>query len=327
MAHPFTHLLDHIRKIAPHTSVSSSSPHQTSYHLKEKDPAIVQKVLQVVEDEREAHFVASYSVLGTSIEDIFLDLMHDDSRSSEEIEKLDDSSTPTPSLPTAPLSLHLTNGRKRSPLSQAFTIFHKRFLIARRSWLTPFLTVLVAIAGSCIPLFFLSDRPQTCVTTFRNVSSTPLFLPSSPLLLLNALSDTPSQVLASPPGIVSTLGQSTAFLPVENLPDNTTFVNTIQQTFLNQSFGGVSIDPQTRSTIFAWEATPPGLTGLIMLNLASNILYNSALNATGQAGANASLITANYQTFPGIGGGTLIALKWVAFFGAAMVCQSIITDS
>ncbi|KAK7686529.1 hypothetical protein QCA50_010128 [Cerrena zonata] len=315
--HPSASLLDHIRKVAPHTTISSSSPNQASYHLKEKDPDVVQRVLQTVEDEREGYSITSYSVLGTSIEEIFLDLMHDDPL-SEIVEKSIDSSTPTPSLPIVPPPLHLTNGRKRSPLSQAFTIFHKRFLIARRSWLTPFLTVLVAIAGSCVPLFFLSNRPQTCVTTFRTIPSIPLYLPLSPLLLANVFSDAPSQVLASPPGIISKLGSSTALLPVENLSDNTTFVDTIQQTFLNQSFGGVSIDPQSGSAVVAWEATPPGLTGPIMLNLASNILYNQALNATGRASGNSSLIAANYQSFPGIGGGTLVALKWVAFFGAAM---------
>ena len=87
-----------------------------------------------------------------------------------------------------------------------------------------------------------------------------------------------------------------------------------------QSFGGVSIDTQTGASLFAWEATPPGLTGLVMLNLVSNILYNNALNETGRAAAAApSVILANYQTFPGIAAGTLVALKWNVFFGAAMV--------
>ena len=316
--HPSTKLLDHIQKTAPHTNISSSSPNQASYHLKEKDPSVVQKVLEAVEAARESHSIASYSVLGTSIEDIFLDLMHDESQLIEN-EKHDGSSTATPSLPAIPAPLKLTNGRKRSPLSQALTIFHKRYLIARRSWLTPFLTVLVAIAGSCIPLFFLSDRPQTCVTKFRTVPSASLYLPRSPLLLLNTFADIPSQVLSSPPGIISSLGSSATFLPINNLSNNASFVDTIQQTFRTQALGGVSIDPQSGSAMIAWEATPPGMTGLVMLNLASNILYNRALNSTGQAGTNASLIIPNYQNFPGIGGGTLVALKWVAFFGAAMV--------
>lgn len=316
---PSGELLDRLRRIAPHTYTSSASPNQVSYHLKEKDSTVVQRALQMVEDEREAYSIASYSVLGTSIEDIFLDLMHDDTQ-SEEGDKHEGSSTPTPSLPAATPSLHLTNGRKRSPLSQAFTIFHKRYLIARRSWLTPFLAVLIAVAGSCVPLFFLSNRPQTCVTTSRTVPSIPLYLPSSPLLLAGAFADPQPQVLASPPGIISTLGQTTALVPIDDIPDNTTFVNTVQQTFRNQTYGGISVNTDTGSALVAWEATPPGLTGLVMLNLASNVLYNNALNVSGRAGPNASLIAANYQNFPGISGGTLVALKWVAFFGAAMVC-------
>ncbi|CAL1693884.1 unnamed protein product [Somion occarium] len=315
LVHPSNDLLDRIRTIAPQTYTSSSSPTQVSYHLKAKDPAVVQRVLQLVDDERGTYNIASYSVLGTSIEDIFLDLMHNDTQ-SDDLEKQDDASTPSLAAVSPPLKL--TNGRKRSPLSQAFTIFHKRALVARRSWLTPFLAVLVAVAGSCIPLFFLSDRPQSCTATFRSVSAVPLYLPSSPLLLTSTLPGSQFEVLTSPPGILSGLGPSAAILPVANIPDNATFVNTIEQTFLDQSFGGISIDPQSGSALVAWEATPPGMNGLILLNLASNVLYNQALNSSGQSTGNASLIAANYQNFPGISAGTLVALKWVAFFGAAM---------
>ncbi|OSD01210.1 P-loop containing nucleoside triphosphate hydrolase protein [Trametes coccinea BRFM310] len=315
-----TELLDRIRTIAPLAYTSSSTPNEVSYHLKLKDPAVVRDVLALVEDNRGTYGVASYAVMGTSIEDIFLGLMHDESQLEEkDVEKPGSSHAPSlAASPTpTPRVLELTNGRRRSPLSQALTIFHKRVLIARRSWLTPCLAVLVAVAGSCIPIFFLSNRAQTCVRTFRTVPTTPLYLPNSPLGFITELA-TGSRVLESPPGIVSTLGNTTRFLLVDNIPDNATFVQTINQSFRNQSFGGVSVDQQTGAALFAWEATPPGLTGLVMLNLASNLLYNNALNATGRAGAAPSLILANYQSFPGIAAGTLVALKWVAFFGAAM---------
>ncbi|KAI0370085.1 P-loop containing nucleoside triphosphate hydrolase protein [Pilatotrama ljubarskyi] len=315
-----TELLDRIRTIAPLTYTSSSAPNEVSYHLKLKDAAVVQEVLALVDDNRDAYGVASYAVMGTSIEDIFLGLMHDDMRAEEkELEKTGSSTTPSLSAsptPTPPV-LELTNGRRRSPFGQALTIFHKRILIARRSWLTPCLAVLVAVAGSCIPIFFLSDRAQTCVKTFRRVPITPVYLPVSPLGFI-AENATHSRVLESPPGIISTLGNTTRTLLIDSIPDNSTFMNTISQTFRNQSFGGVSIDQESGTALFAWEATPPGLTGLVMLNLASNILYNTALNATGRTPPVPSLILANYQTFPGIAAGTLVALKWVAFFGAAM---------
>ncbi|KAI0673936.1 P-loop containing nucleoside triphosphate hydrolase protein [Trametes maxima] len=315
-----TELLDRIRTIAPLTYTSSSAPNEVSYHLKLKDPAVVQEVLALVEDSRGAYGIASYSVMGTSIEDIFLGLMHDDMRSEEKVLEKTDSST-APSLSATPIPappvLELTNGRRRSPLGQALTIFHKRILIARRSWLTPCLAVLVAVAGSCIPIFFLTSRAQTCVRTFRTVPTMPIYLPASPLGFIGEAA-IGARVLESPPGIISTLGNTTQSLLTQNIPDNTTFVDTVNKTFRNQSLGGVSIDQQSGTALVAWEATPPGFTGLVMLNLASNLLYNTALNATGRTPPVPSLILANYQDFPGIAAGTLVALKWVAFFGAAM---------
>ncbi|KAI0714652.1 P-loop containing nucleoside triphosphate hydrolase protein [Earliella scabrosa] len=313
-------LLGRIRTIAPLTYITSPAPHEVSYHLKLKEPETVQQVLELVENNRESYGVSSYSVMGTSIEDIFLNLMHDDTRSEDKaLEKTESSGTP--SLVHAPRShppLQLTNGRRRSPFSQALTIFHKRVLIAKRSWLTPCLAVLVAVAGSCIPIFFLSGRArQTCVTRFRPVPQMPLYLPFSPLGFVTELA-LDSRILQSPPGIISSLGNTTQMLLTEDIPDNATFVSTIEQTFLNQSFGGVSVDTQSGTSMFAWEATPPGLTGLVMLNLVSNLLYNNALNQTGAAPPVPPLILANYQNFPGIPAGTLVALKWVAFFGAAM---------
>ncbi|KAI0658358.1 P-loop containing nucleoside triphosphate hydrolase protein [Cubamyces menziesii] len=315
-----TELLERIRTIAPLTYTTSSAPYEVSYHLKLKDAAVVQEVLSLVQDNQDAYGVSSYSVMGTSIEDIFLGLMHDDIRGEDkELEKPDSAEAPSLSAsptPTPPV-LELTNGRRRSPLSQALTIFHKRVLIARRSWLTPCLALLVGIAGSCVPIFFLSNRAQTCVRTFRSVPTTPVYLPDSPLGFVTELA-LQSRVLESPPGIIASLGNTTQSLLVDAIPDQATFVQTIDQTFRNQSFGGVSVDPQSGETLVAWEATPPGFTGLVMLNLASNILYNQALNATGRAADTPSLILANYQNFPGIAAGTLVALKWVAFFGAAM---------
>ncbi|KAH9934058.1 P-loop containing nucleoside triphosphate hydrolase protein [Epithele typhae] len=310
-------LLDRIRALAPLTYTTSSSPHEISYHLKLKEASEVQQVLELVEASRDAYGVANYSVNGTSIEDIFLGLMHDERPSIEEKNEDAHSST-TPSLvhnsnATAVAPLELTNGRRRSPLSQAFTIFHKRVLIAKRSWLTPTLSVLIAVAGACIPTFFLNGQSApSCVMRFRNVPQVPLYLPLSPLGFLGEIS-TGGRILESPPGIVSTLGNSTSMLLLDPISDNATFVNTIDQTFIDEPFGGVSVDTQSGNALLAWEATPPGLTGLVMLNLVSNILYNSAQN-----NASGPVIQANLQNLPMIAAGTLVALKWVAFFGAAM---------
>ncbi|KZT02088.1 P-loop containing nucleoside triphosphate hydrolase protein [Laetiporus sulphureus 93-53] len=313
-------LLDHVRRLAPSAYITSSSPNEVSYHLKAKDPEVVHRVLELLEVEREADRVGSYSVQSTSIEDIFLGLMHSNVDSqSEKAEKGSETLLPVLSNGSQP-PLELTNGRKRSPLGQAFTIFHKRLLVAKRSWLTPLLLVLVAVAGSCVPLFFISGRPaQTCVQKFGIVASIPLYAPYSPVVLeqasYNASGD---QILVSPPGLLSTLGPTTELVPVYNISNNATFVSTINQNFQNLTLGGISVDLETGSALVAWEATPPGYTGLVMLNLASNLLFNHALNTSGKGTEVPQLITANFQPFPGFDAGTLVALKWVAFYGAAM---------
>lgn len=313
---PPVELLQQIRTIAPHTHITASSPNHASYQLKTGESVAVQNVLQLLDNQRGTFDIASYDILGTSIEDIFLELMNqgDQLSGTEKISPQSSSSIVTPELTV----LELTDGRPRSALSQTSTIFHKRALIVRRSWLTPLLLVLIAVAGSCIPLVFIKDRPESCTTTFRNATTVSLYLPSSPIDPIFSFGSS-SRILTTPPNITSSLGATTRFLRVNNIADNTTFVDTINQNFQNLSLGGISIDLQSGNSLVAWEATPPGLTGPSMLNLATNILFNSALNSSGNAANTATLIQANYESFPPIDAGTLVSLKWVAFFGAAMV--------
>lgn len=329
---PPAELLSRIRSLAPYTYVSSSSPSHAAYHLKCKDPLTVRDILQLVESNKEQFGIANYSVVATSIEDIFLGLMHSDADLEEKDKEKDmdkaeelpetlssgsgsgsGSGSPTPSTPP----LQLTNGRRRSPFSQAFTIFHKRALVARRSWLTPVLAVIVAVAGTCVPLFFLSDRATTCSTKFSTTFAMSLYFPTSAVALEAMVTDPGAAILASPPGILETLGTSASVLSIDNIQDNATFISTVQQTFLNQSLGGISFDTGSGQALIAWEATPPGMTGLVLLNLASNVIYNHALNTTGQA--TPRLIMANFEDLPGLSGAIFSGLKWLAFYGAAMV--------
>ncbi|KAF9067262.1 P-loop containing nucleoside triphosphate hydrolase protein [Rhodocollybia butyracea] len=315
-------LLQEIRQLAEHTTLSVTSPRQVSYHLKSKDSEVVESVLEMLDREGDAYKIASYDVLSTSIEDIFLDLMQKDEVNkaivSEEGERksqdLSESSSSVPDAYAAPLNL--SSGQAISPFRQALIIFHKRVLIARRSWLPLALAVLVAVAGSTIPLVFLSGRAPSCLTTFANTTTLPLYLPESPIDPFSLAES--SRVLETPPGITSTLGNSTFIFRIRDVTDNTTFVNDIKQNFLNLSLGGISLDVNSGAALVAWEATPPGLTGPAMLNLASNVLYNHALNSTGFGSGVPTLIRANYEDFPPVAAGTLVALKWVAFFGAAM---------
>ena len=306
-------LLLSIRTIAPETYVTMPSPHQVCYHLKAKDTEVVRQVLGLLDDDTNRHVIASYDILGTTIEDIFLDLMSKN-------ETPDDSEI----LLEGALSLHLEGksnivdlptGRPVPPFRQAFTIFYKRTLILKRSWLTPLLTVIIAVAGATIPLFFISGELASCSVRFRNATSAPLYLPSSSLAILRFS----SSVVTSPPNITVTLGNTTEFLPITNVPDNATFVNFISQNFLNLSLGGVSLDPNTGASLVAWEATPPGITGLSMLNLATNLLYTRALNMSGNAARIPTPILASYATFPPLDASILVSLRWVFIFGATMV--------
>ncbi|KAF8590206.1 P-loop containing nucleoside triphosphate hydrolase protein [Ramaria rubella] len=321
-------LLARIQDMAPEAVLTTSSPHYADYSLHSKDAQVVKQVLESVKPDKTRFGIANCEIHGTSIEDIFLDLMAAEVPVETGTESVDteekigkgDSDIPASTAPS-PIEnqgLHLTSGRKRSPLAQAFTIFYKRCLITRRSWLSSLLTVLIAVAGACIPLFFMSHRAETCVTVFVPAPSVPLYLGDSPYSSLISLAVPGSQALITPPGLITSLGASAAAVPITPIPDNNTFVSTIQQNFQNLSLGGLSMDLNTGNALVAWEGTPPGLTGPTLLNLASNVLYNRALNASGRSANQPSIIVANYQSFPAIDAGTLVALKWVAFFGATM---------
>lgn len=321
-------VLDRVRELVPQCTLSHSSPIHAAYHLKSKDSVVVEKVLQLLDNNAGEFHITSVDVLGTSIEDIFLDLMKSEFRvrtpdsAEKSMQSAEGTSAPTVPDPlrsiSVPSPLLLTDGRARSPFSQALTIFYKRMLVTRRSWFTPLLCVLIAVCGACVPLVFLSGQDPSCTIKFLNETAIPLYWPDSPIGITYF---TPTaSILESPPNITTTLGQSAKFMLTENVPDNATFVSMIQQDYLNIPIGGVSINMQTGDALVAWDATPPpGFTGPTLLNLATNILYNRALNASGDTAGAPSIIMANYASFPPVAQGTLIDLKWLAFFGATMV--------
>ena len=259
-------LFEKVQLLAPMTHMThvvNSSGLLVSYHLQTADNMTVEKVLSLVESECTGSQILSYDVRCPTMEDIFLDLMTKHGQGledlqKEEIEVADSKSSEdhvAVSLEEVASSstLNLTSGRQRSPLGQAFTIFHKRVLIARRSWLTPFLTVLIAVAGSCIPIFFLSNQPQLCVRQFKTEPLFPLYLPLSPLELATEVNPVPgSAILVSPPNVTAVLGPTAAVLQTTNIVDNATFVSTIDNNFQNLSMGGVSIDTETDNALVAY---------------------------------------------------------------------------
>lgn len=274
---------------------------------------MMQQVLELFDTEIQRDRIKSYDILGTTIEDIFLDLMRTHHHDEEAI-RLD---TLPPHVESVTPS-DLPNGTTISSLQQALTIFYKRLLIARRSWLIPALTFLIAVSGSCISLIFIRDHQSSCITRFQSISPVPLFLPS--LLLKHDFSLLRlDPILASPPGIIQSLGYPTA-LPIFDIGDNASFINTIKTNYRNFSLGGISIDQNTSESLVAWEATPPGILGPSMLNLVTNLLYNRALNSTIGNSTIPRLIDAKYATFPFMEFKSIIGpSRWVFYFGAAMV--------
>jgi len=298
---PPKELLPAIRAVAPQAYVTKNSPFLASYHLMSKDTTVVESVLRIFDQHAGSYFVESHDIRGTSIEDIFLDLMNRE-QVKEAVSGQDDEAKTEGSLSEGPLDL--SGGRKRTPMSQTLTIFHKRALIARRAWLSLLMAVGVAIAGSCIPLFFL-DQPPACARTYRPLTRIPLFLPIR------------DEILIAPASAAAALGPFAEYLTIRPISNNQEFISTIQQNYRNILPGGISLDLSSGQSLIAWETYPPGTIAPALLNLFSNIVYNARLNGTSPE--TSSIIDANYATFPLRSVRVLRSFRWLIFFGAAIV--------
>ena len=306
-------LLKAVQSIAPDAYTSVAGPAEVSFHLKTIDPEIVRQVLQVVEKEKTRNNIASYAVSATSIEDIFLDLMQ--AAEAQDADKDDDENDQAhgaPSLVSESGKLELTTGSQRSILGQALTIFHKRALVARRSWLSLLLALAIALAAPIATLTYLPASQAACAVQTRDDPPSSLFLPAS---LLRGI-----RPLTAPPAVLGALGPAMGAVRTRPLADNASFVGEVVHRFHQGTleYGGVSVDVQSGAALFAWEADF-GTTGPVLLNAVSNLLYNKALNDTGAGTGTPRLITPNYGFFSTISAGSLAPLKWAAFFGAAMV--------
>jgi ATP-binding cassette subfamily A (ABC1) protein 3 len=302
-------ILESLREIAPLAHTSIPSPSFMCYHLKTRENTTVIKALNFLDEEMCKGTITAYEILGTTLEEIFLELMTE----SDTGEKAS-ISTIAPLLDSA--AMNLPPGRSISPFQQAFTIFRKRLLIAKRSWLSPVLTVAVAVSGSCIPLIFILGKHQQCVQPVHYLPTTSLYLPTSDIVNLSSPS---SRILASPPGIISTLGGDFNSLQVEYLPNNASFVNAISTSYHDLSLGGVSLAQNNGSSLIAWDAITPGIRGSVMLNLATNLLYNRALDSSGNTPQFPASIQPSFTNFPRVAAATLEYLRWMFFFGTVMV--------
>ncbi len=310
-------LLTRVKEVTPSAYLESSSQYKASYHLKTRDTVMMQQVLELFDTEIQHERIKSYDILGTTIEDIFLDLMSKNQHEASDEVTIESPDTPPPAESVTPGDI--PTGTTIPSLQQAFTIFYKRLLIARRSWLMPALTFFIAVCGACVPLIFIKNHRSSCITRFQSISPVPLFLPA--LRNTDDFLFLPSDsILESPPGIIRSLGYPATTLPVFDIANNTSFIDTIKTNYRNFSYGGISMDMNTGESLVAWEASPPGVLGPSTLNLATNLLYNRALNSTIGSQRIPRLIEANYASFPFMEFKPMIEpSRWAFYFGAAMV--------
>ncbi|KAH7334283.1 hypothetical protein B0J17DRAFT_672798 [Rhizoctonia solani] len=328
-------VLDVIRTRAPHAAQDPSD--QGAYILHTKNASVVGEVLDALESKKKELGIDGYDVRGTSMEAIFLGLMG--SSDTEEVIEFDelaavqskDGANPelgrklsrTGLYPSDTTPLPLSDGRKTSPLRQALTGFHKRWLILRRSWLTYALMVVIALAGACVPLIFLADRSDTCSFVEDMEYIQPLYLPfaASDLIPtsgsgsgLDAAALNSYRPLIAPPNLLDSLGSQAQALP-QNPIQTSAFESTLRQNYRNLSLGGLSVSSGVATV--AWEASSGSKSGMALLNLASNVLVHQALGSG--ADDMGGRIVAEFQNLPGAWvAGTGAALKWEGFFGASM---------
>lgn len=278
-----------------------------------------------------------YQINSSTLEDVFLDLNADPTRSEEP-----ESATSTLAIGAVPDItpaetkqsdvvepsgekdleiagaqpapggyLALTPGQKPSYLLaipvDAWTIVRKRLVNLRRAWLLPLVSIIMVICATCIPLFFLGDRAQTCDLITRERVIQPLTYPRSAYPLLY------------PPLLVSPADALGAYTPVfgdivDAVQDNATFVETLQQNQKNFTFGGVSLSTDTTAqSLFAWEGTAVRNKGLSALNLLSNQLLNR-ISPVGADIQEAFRLNLQFQFLPSPSFlSTAQAMKWIAF--------------
>ncbi|KAJ7920707.1 hypothetical protein B0H13DRAFT_2421286 [Mycena leptocephala] len=321
---PLSDLLRQIQAIAPDTSMALDAPQRPLFCLGSNDSGLVSRVLGLLDAEARTYGIVSYDILGTTIEDVFLDAM---SREQGPVapETESDASTNHDAPSVIP---PLANGKAISPLRQALIIFYKRALIVRRSWLAPLVAIGIAVAASVVPLNLMKKRPRSCARPLPQFDDfaiqlyAPLsfLIPGESTFSDGVITTVSEPIFDSPPGIISTLGNSTASLNISDFADNVAFSNNIQENFGTIDTGGVSFDLASGSAMFAWESSSAqGLMGLSMLNLATNILFNRALNASGRVGGTPSLIQPLFEEFPLVEGDlTFAALEWLVLFCAGL---------
>ncbi|KAG8997749.1 hypothetical protein FRB94_007471 [Tulasnella sp. JGI-2019a] len=306
--HALQSVLQNVRPITPDTSVISSFAPNASLELGTRDPPTVAAVLGLIETEKERLGITRYDTHGTSLEEVFLALMaQETSATSSEVtdgpEKKDAMEVPmVPVLgktesdrPASRISL--SDGRKISVLAQALVIFRKRALVARRSYVAPLLAMAIVLCAGCIPLTYFNGRHEDCSINQDLDFITPLYLPELYTTLNTTYNNDNitsasgiSAPIISPANATASLDASS--FPTASVPTNMTFPQDILANYRDLTIGGISIDPGTRQGLIAYESSSGSLAGASLLNLYSNVLGNEIRGTVGPR------ILAQYANFP-----------------------------
>ena len=163
------------------------------------DLRLIRAALSNDPDNSETAPLIPFQINGATLEEVFLDLNRNsgDGGSSsglatpEQNSQLSSTSLPAAAdldeanekdLEMAPApsrggkAFALTAGHKPSYLLSipldAWVIFRKRLIILRRTWLLPLIGILIAVAATCIPLFFIKDPSSDLRTHCRRKPTT-----------------------------------------------------------------------------------------------------------------------------------------------------------
>ncbi|KAL7420361.1 hypothetical protein Q5752_005331 [Cryptotrichosporon argae] len=282
------------------------------------------RVRDLVAELRRDWPAATFQVNSATLEGVFLDLNEDggkdagDGSDKDVLERASSADalplTPTPPPSPAPVALALTPGVHRAwpahTARAAYTIFLKRVLILRRAWLLPLVGLVVVVCATVIPLFFMSDRAQTCARVLDEERPQTLTFPESVYPYIY------SPVVLAPETAWESLTASVSSW-VDLVPDNATFVDTLSANASGITYGGVSLASTADApSTFAFEGYQLTMKGLSVLNVLSNAVLDQIRPPTANTIRRAFPITLNFEWIPSPSfESTGQAFKWIAFFG------------
>lgn len=325
-------LYQSIEQIVPNASCGHVQDFVYNYQLKTRNTAVIAKVARLIQDSSTSLDIISYELLGTTIEDIFLDLLAKEEPSHPETDQESDSQAGKDTK-TSLSEMALSHGRLRSPWAQATTIFHKRLLILRRSWILPLLAMFIGIAGAWWPIRFVTGGVTSCghhpfdqdspIPNYPPFLSDVLVSPPSAIDLLNStLPELYTRV--HPPDVMFDTSQTPFLVPQpskEALINNITASNIIGVDTDNWfgANGGFSIDLANDKLFFGVNAFSFDVGFIETL---SNLYWSYAANVTGSGHPNGRRLLSSISILPTVASESLFTLQWVSVFGAVMVSTS-----